>query len=479
VSDAWHEVAAWLTARADRAIETSCAEVYLGGDHAWKIKRPVNYGYLDFSTLEKREQAIRRELELNRRYSGDLYRAVRRVTRETNGQLAIDGSGEAIEWLLEMHRFDPAAVLSERSYAIDASLAEEIGRLLGRMHLAAKVAGENDLGAYGYTVDSNVEPLRRACPPFERDKVERIISATQASRAAIAPLLEQRRREGFFRECHGDLHLGNLLLADGKPTPFDCIEFSDVLARMDVAYDAAFTLMDLVVRGRPEAASRVLNAWLDETARGFPPSLWDGLAALPQFLCIRACIRAHVTAAQGDADGAQKYLAAAEAFLTPPAIKLTAIGGRSGTGKTWRAARLAGETPPGAVVLRTDLIRKRLCNVQPLERLPDAAYTPEVDENVYAEMFAAAGRVLATGWPVILDAVFLDPVRRGHAEVVAERCNVPFDGIWLEAPAALLRARVAARKGDASDADLAVLERQLARDAGPVTWRVQSLQSDD
>jgi predicted kinase len=236
--------------------------------------------------------------------------------------------------------------------------------------------------------------------------------------------------------------------------------------------------MDLVRLGRLDAASRLLNAWLDEAARGFPPSLWDGLAALPQFLCVRACVRAHVTAAQGDDEVARAYLAAAETFLTPPPVKLTAIGGRSGTGKTWRAARLAAETPPGAVVLRTDLVRKRLWKVRPLERLPAAAYVPEQDEKVHAELFAIAGRALTGGWPVIIDAVFLDPARRAQAEAVATRCGVPFEGVWLEAPPEVLRARVAARSGDASDADLAVLERQLARDAGPVTWRVQSLQSE-
>jgi uncharacterized protein len=478
LNEAWPEVAAWLAGQADRVIETSCAEVYLAGDFAWKIKRPVDFGFLDFSSLDKRGWAIRRELELNRRFSGDIYRAVRRITREADGRLAIDGAGEIVEWLLEMRRFDPAAVLARQPEAVDDTLAEEIGRLLARLHAQAPLAAESDLGAYGYTVDSNVAPLRAACPPLDPATVERIIAATRAGRAALTPLLEQRRRAGFFRQCHGDLHLGNLLVEDGEPVPFDCLEFSEVLGRMDIAYDAAFVLMDLIVRDRPDAASRVLNAWLDAAARYFPAALWDGLAALPQFLCVRACVRAHVVAAQGDAESARAYLAAAETLLAPPPVKLTAIGGRSGTGKTWRAARLAAETPPGAVVLRTDLVRKRLWGATALERLPSDAYTPAEDAKVYAELFAIAERVLAAGWPVILDAVFLDPRRRVQAEAVAVRCGVSFEGIWLEAPQEVLRARVAARTGDASDADLAVLERQLSRDAGLVTWRVLALQSD-
>jgi uncharacterized protein len=472
----WPEVAAWLAGRADQVIETSCAEVYLVGKQAWKIKRPVDLSYLDFSSLDKRAWAIRRELELNHRFSGDIYRAVRRVTRELDGRLALDGDGETVEWLLEMRRFDPATVLANRPEAVNAVLAEEIGRLVARLHARAPLAAECDLGAYGHTVDTNVEALRAAS--LDRRTVERIIEATRAGRAALAPLLEQRRRDGFFRLCHGDLHLGNLLLEGGKPVPFDCLEFSEVLGRMDIAYDAAFPLMDLVTRGQADASSRLLNAWLDEAARSFPATLWDGLAALPQFLSVRACVRAHVTAAQGDAEAARGYLRAAETFLTPPPVKLTAVGGRSGTGKTWQAAYLAAETPPGAVVLRSDLVRKRLWSAAPLERLPSEAYAPAVDEKVYGELSAIAERVLKAGWPVILDAMFLDPHRRTQAEAVAARGGVPFEGVWLEAPPEVLRARVAARTADASDADLAVLERQLGQDVGPVTWRVQSLQFD-
>ena len=153
-----------------------------------------------------------------------------------------------------------------------------------------------------------------------------MIAATRAGRETLAPLLEDRRQAGYRRLCHGDLHLGNILLEDGRPVFFDCIEFSDVLGRMDIAYDAAFPIMDLVVRGRPEAANAVLNAWLDEAARGFPASLWDGLALMPQFLCVRACVRAHVSAASGEPETARRYLAAAEAFLSPPAPRLTVRG---------------------------------------------------------------------------------------------------------------------------------------------------------
>jgi aminoglycoside phosphotransferase family enzyme/predicted kinase len=466
----WTDVADWLAARADETIETSCARVFLTGDHAWKIKKPVDYGFLDFSSLEKRRVAIERELELNRRWSPDIYRAVRKIAR-TDGDFQLDGDGVAVEWLLEMRRFDPSAVLDGRPEEVDATLAEAIGRLVGRAHVDAPTAVETGDDAYLYTVESNVEALRRSCPPLNRDVVETVIAKTRAGREALRPLLEARRTAGYRRLCHGDLHLGNILLENGAPVPFDCIEFNDVLGRMDIAYDAAFPIMDLCVRGRAEAANAALNAWLDEAARGFPPSLWDGLAALPQFLCVRACVRAHVMAHSGEDDMARRYLDAAEGFISPPSPCMTAIGGYSGSGKTVEAARRAAATAPGALHLRTDLIRKRLWNAGPRDPLPDEAYGPAEDERTHRELFDIARRALFAGWPVILDATFLDPARRTPAEALAAEAGVPFEGVWMEAPPEVLRDRLAKRRDDASDADVAVLERQLAHGAGTVTWQ--------
>jgi hypothetical protein len=266
-----------------------------------------------------------------------------------------------------------------------------------------------------------------------------------------------RRREGFARECHGDLHLGNILLEDGAPILFDCIEFNDRLSRIDVLYDAAFPVMDLAVRGRAGPANRLLNAWLDQATGGFPASEWDGLAALPLFLSIRAAIRAHVTAATGEAEMAGLYLAAAQAALEPTAPSLFAVGGLSGSGKSHFARRLAPLVPasPGAVVLRSDEIRRRT----------GGRHDAEADARVYDEMFDLAARVLGAGRSAILDATFLDPAMRARADRMGAR------GLWLEGDPALLRQRLAARRGDASEADGAVLDLQLGRDVGEITWQ--------
>jgi aminoglycoside phosphotransferase family enzyme/predicted kinase len=464
----------WLSSRAERVIETSCAWVFLDGARALKLKKPVDYGFLDFSNPDKRRWALERELAFNRVTAPDIYRAVHRITRQDEG-LALDGDGEAVDYVLEMRAFDPAAVLSEQPERVDGALAERLGRLIAGFQASAEARPEGGgVKALGFTVSTNADHLRSLADKLGADAVDHVVAATDAAFAAAAPLLERRRAEGFARRCHGDLHLGNILLEAGQPVLFDCIEFNDLLSEIDVQYDVAFTVMDLVFRGRAEAANRLLNAWLDEAARSFPATLWDGLAALPLMLSARASVRAHVTANQGEGDEARAYLAAAARHLAPPPPTLTAIGGLSGTGKTTLARRIAPGLggAPGAVILRSDEIRKRLAGVPPTERLPPSAYASETSERVYGEMLDLAGRLLAAGRAVVLDAVFLRPGERQAAADAAAAAGVPFQGAWLQGQAPMLADRLAARAGDASDAGPETLKDQLAHDPGPIDWPV-------
>jgi len=466
------EVRDWLASQSDRVIETSCAWVFLQGERALKVKKPVDYGFLDFSTAEKRLWALRRELDFNRITAPDIYREVRRITRD-GAALALDGRGEVVDYALEMRAFDPGGVLSEQPQRVDAALAERLGRLIARFHAAAAVNPDGGgVKALGFTIRTNAENLRRLAPKLGAAAVNDVIAATDAAFAAAAPLMERRRAEGFARRCHGDLHLGNILLEHDEPILFDCIEFNDLLSEIDVLYDVAFLVMDLDFRGRAEAANRVLNAYLDEAARAFPPELWDGLAALPVMLSARASVRTHVTAFQDDLETARRYLATAARHLAPPPPTLTAIGGLSGTGKTTLARQVAPSlgAAPGAVILRSDEIRKRLAGVGPLERLPRSAYSRKSSVAVYDEMFALARRVLAAGHAVILDAVYLTPAVRQAAEGVARDAGVPFRGVWLEGRPDELRRRLATRTADASDAGPTVLDEQLGRDPGHMAW---------
>jgi predicted kinase len=247
--------------------------------------------------------------------------------------------------------------------------------------------------------------------------------------------------------------------------PFDALEFDEDLATIDVGYDLAFLLMDLEVRADRAAANRVLNRYV---ARTGDVALTRGL---PLWLSCRAMVRAHVLARLG-AERAARYLAFALAALDPPPPCLVAIGGLQGSGKTTLARALAPDlgAAPGALILRTDEIRKRLAGLAPEERLPPEAYTPEATAAVYAALEDGAATAVAGGHAAIADAVFLDPAERTRIEAVAAAAGVAFHGLWLDAPLAVLEARLMARRGDASDADVAVLRQAAARDPGPIAW---------
>ena len=290
-------------------------------------------------------------------------------------------------------------------------------------------------------------------------------------------LLAERARAGFRRRCHGDLHLGNLVLWKGRPTPFDALEFDEALATIDILYDLAFLLMDLEHRGLRARANNVLNRYL---WRADEQNL-EGLAALPLFLAVRAGVRTMVDlhriagadrALPDVLDDARRYLAQATQYLAPAQPCLVAVGGLSGSGKSTLAAAIAPRIGlgPGAIHLRSDLERKRLHGVGETDRLPDEAYTQTVTEQVYAFLNEKAARVLATGYSVVVDAVHASPQERAAIACVAETARVPFVGLWLDAPGQILKSRVTARTGDASDATADVVARQLHYELGDITW---------
>jgi hypothetical protein len=369
-------------------------------------------------------------------------------------------------------------VLSERPEAVDGDLAEALGRLIARSHAAAPVRPQaGGLKALKYTIDSNAEVLGALTRELGKGEVADLVARTYTALEAATPLLEARKAAGFGRRCHADLHLGNILLEDGRPVLFDCIEFNDQLSDIDVQYDIAFLLMDLAFRGRGEAGARVLSTWLDESARTFGPEVFDGLAVLPLMLSVRAAVRAHVAVHSGDVERGRDYIAAARAHLSPPPPRLAAVGGLSGAGKSTfaRAAAPTLGAPPGAVVLRTDEVRKRLAGVDPLERLPAEAYAPEFYSAVYDAVFDAAERMLRAGWSVVLDASFVDEAVRRRAEALARELEVPFDGLWLQAPTVVLESRVRERSADASDATVETIAMQQARNLGRIDWLIMDV----
>ena len=455
------EAAAFLARISGAApIETHVSAIFVGTSTAWKMKKAVALSFLDFTRIEDRERFCRRELALNQPHAPGLYRDVVPITRNPDGTLREGGDGTPVEWVLRMAPIPPGDFLDQMTP--DAALLDAMADAVAAMHAAAPPVAVDTPAVMAAILEGNVPSALRAGMPAAR--VEAWAAAARTMLARIGPSLDARGAQGFVRRCHGDLHLGNLCLWEGRPTPFDALEFDETLARIDVGYDLAFLLMDLDLRLGRAAANRVLNRYVARTGDA-------GLCAgLPLWLSLRAMIRAHVEASRGRDSAA--LLAAARAHLDAPAPRLVAVGGLQGTGKSTLARALAPEFGrcPGALVLRTDEIRKRRFGLAPEQRLPPEAYAGTVSAEVHAEMFAMAGAALAAGQPVVLDAVFLDAAHRARAAAVAREAGVRFDGIWLEAPVEVLRARLAARTGDASDATEEVLLRAATADPGPITW---------
>jgi uncharacterized protein len=460
-------------------VDTHAATVFLAGDRAFKIKRAVRFPFLDFSTLEKRERACESEIAVNRAFAPAIYRGVVAITRGAEGRLAIGGAGEPVEWAVEMRRFDENKTLdrlAERG-EIDETLADALGRAVAAAHgLAAAVPDFGFARELTEIVAQNDAELTAEPALFAADHVAALSKATLAALKRLRPLLDRRRSGGFVRRCHGDLHLGNIVLLDGRPTLFDAIEFDPKLAVSDTFYDLAFLLMDLIERGLTGPANIVLNRYLAETRH---LSDLDVLAALPLFLSVRAAIRAKVTAARAKQNGeraqterrARDYFALARKLIAPPAARLVAVGGLSGSGKSLVARRLApGLWPaPGAVLLRSDVERKALYGVAETGRLPKEAYASNVSTQVYDVMADKARRVIAAGHCAIVDAVF---AREDERLAIARAAgDAAFDGLFLTADLATRLARIGVRAADASDADAAVARAQEEYDLGVIDWR--------
>lgn len=462
-------------------VDTHGAMVFLGGDRALKLKRAVKFDYMDFSTPARRKAMCEEELRLNRRTAPGLYRRVVPVTRRADGGLELGGDGEAVDWLVEMTRFDQDTLFDRlaRRDALTPALMTALADEIAAFHTAAEprqdYGGGDDMANVVEIDRAQLE--RYAGTVFDAADVEALSRRSRAAVRRHRRLIEARRRNGKVRHCHGDLHLRNICLVDGRPTLFDAIEFNEMFAVSDVLYDLAFLIMDLLHRRLDGLANLVFNRYLARTGD------IEGLALMPLFLATRAAVRAHVCATMADdrpaaeAAGlraeARGYLDQALAYLRPAAARLVAIGGLSGSGKSTLAQALAPTigAAPGALVLRSDVIRKIIAGMAPEERLGPEHYRPTMNRRVYARISEWAAVALAAGHAVIADAVFAHESEREGIEGVAAAAAVPFTGIWLEGDEEILARRLEARRGDASDATVEVLHRQLDYELGRVGWQ--------
>ncbi len=477
------------TATVER-IDTHSAVVFLAGEHAYKLKRAVRFDYLDFSTAERRRAMCDAEVRLNRRSAPHIYRGVVPITREPGGALALGGSGPPIDWVVEMNRFAQDALFDRLAAAgrLDLELMPPLAAAIAEFHTVAEPRTDHG-GKPGmsWVIEGNAAGFAEyGANVLDLAACRRLTESARAELDHHAALLDERRASGLVRQCHGDLHLRNIVLLDGRPTLFDGVEFNDKIACTDVLYDIAFLLMDLWRRGLPQHANAVWNRYLSDTD-------FNGLSVLPLFLSCRAAVRAKTsaTAARLQPDArrgnelqalAREYFAMAERLLHPPGPCLVAVGGFSGTGKSTLALGLAPSVGavPGAVVIRSDEIRKRLSSVLPLHRLGPEGYSSEMSERVYATVAERARLTIREGHSAIVDAVYARSGDREAIEHVAADMAVPFVGIWLEAPEATLIARVEHRRNDASDADAAVILLQHRQGTGVMPWhRVEALRSPD
>lgn len=477
------EVIQFLEAGAGRGtksirIDTHGALIFLIGAQALKIKRAVKFNYMDLSTAKKRHDLLDREFELNKGTAPSIYHGVVPVVRKADGALALDGDGIPLEWVLVMNRFPPEAELTHiaKTRGIDDELAQQLGTSIAKYHATTPVQKLDGLKLIKEILSELETVFNQMGDVF--DGTERgFIATSRAMWGKQAEVFHQRTLHQHIRRCHGDLHLRNIVMIEGVPTPFDALEFDERLGTCDTLYDLAFLLMDLDYLGMTHAANLVLNTYLHTADHDMSDA---GLSLLPLYLSIRAAIRAMVdvqtSAVCENRDemlgDARAYMAQALAYLAPKPPVLIAIGGYSGTGKTTIAravAHLIGAVP-GAIHIRSDVVRKTLLHRHPLDHLGPDGYAPEITKRTYEASRREVRDVLEQGHAAILDAVHSDPETRLAAEKVAKDAGFAFLGIWLESSTHTRLDRVATRGPDVSDADADVVKKQAGTDPGPMGW---------
>ena len=455
-------------------METHISWVILAGNYAYKIKKPVVLDFLDFGTLEKRRHFCEEELRLNRPWAPELYLDIVAVTGSADEPL-MGGDGEALEYAVKMLRFDQDLRLDRQLEAglLTVTDMKELGQNIAARHASAERPDPADreriVGQAVHYVRENFDHLGDI---IEADDFRFLQDWTERELAKHDATLRQRFDDGFVRDCHGDLHLGNLVRLPSGITTFDCIEFNPDLRNTDVFADVGFLAMDLTEKGHPELAAHFLNRYLERSGD------YEGSVLLDLYFIYRCLVRAKVAviraserendnAKTADLAEARDYcdLAARQAAYRKPVLLL--MHGFSGSGKTRVSGDLMAALP--AIRLRSDVERKRLFGLEESasseSEIGAGIYTDSADDRVYARLFELAARLLDSAHNVILDAAFLDADRRGEALAVAGNAGCTALIVSVSAPDNILRQRLrdrAAARRDASEAGVAVLEHQLA-----------------
>ncbi len=458
-----------------QVIETHISQVILAGDYAYKIKKPVDFGFLDFSSLERRKHFCEEELRLNRRLAKDLYLEVLAITG-TPDKPVIGGSGQAFEYMIRMRRFHQDQLFDrlQENGELAPELLTSLARQVAEFHeQLPPVAEDKPLGTPEAVYAAMLENFEQIRPLLnDRELLVQLDNLEDWTRTTFErqqDLIARRRAEGMVRECHGDLHLANICCFDDQVTVFDCIEFNEPFRWIDVINDLAFLLMDLESRNEFRLANLVLNTYLEYRDD------FDALPLLPLYKAYRALVRAKIalfTLGNPSLSEPEKsalmqqyrdYARLAESYSQIPNHYLLATTGLSASGKTCVSAAMSGEL--GLIRLRSDVERKRLHGLGPLDssRSPMGGnlYTEEATEKTYQRLANLAEKLLAAGLSVIVDAASLKQKERQLFIDVAEGQGVPFALLHCEAPEDLRRAWIRKRKGDASEATEELLDAQM------------------
>jgi aminoglycoside phosphotransferase family enzyme/gluconate kinase len=456
-------------------IETHISWVILTGDYVYKIKKPVNLGFLDFSTLPRRRFCCNEELRLNSRLAAEIYLDVVAIAG-TPAKPLLHGDGEVIEYAVKMVQFPQQAQLDNMLAAgrlenrhIDA-LAEMVAKFHQQTDIASADSSFGDPQQVYHPVAENFSQIREHLVTNSYDdQLAQLEDWSKSAFAALVPVFEQRKHQGYIRECHGDMHLRNLVWFNNKPMAFDCLEFNPALRWIDTVSEVAFLVMDLQDRNQPALARRLLNNYLQQCGD------YPGIQVLNFYLVYRALVRAKVDAIRAAQPGImaaekneaenefQAYLQLASSYTQQQTPKLIITHGMSASGKSTLTQPLL-ETM-GAIRIRSDVERKRLFGIDPAadskSGIDAGIYSTEAGTKTYAKLRELAGVVLDAGFTVIIDAAFLKNEQRQPFQQLACEKQVPFIILQFTAPAEILRQRIKARAHDVSEADLAVLEHQL------------------
>jgi aminoglycoside phosphotransferase family enzyme/predicted kinase len=460
-------------------LETHISWVILTGRYAYKIKKPLRLDFLDFSSLAERRHYCEEELRLNHRLAPDIYLKVVAITGDCEAP-QIEGNGPAIEYAVKMREFAQADLLEAALArgALTPALLQSLAVKIAAFHAAAPSAlmtsGVNtQAGVLEPALDNFKQILALNPDAAESAALERVRDWTLQEHRRHIHVFTRRLAENRVRECHGDLHLGNIVLNRGTPTPFDCIEFNPALRWIDVISEAAFLMMDLEAHGRRDLAYVFLNAYLEASGD------YNGAAVLPFYLVERAMVRAKINLLRASQRGLspeqttraaaafRRYVTLAASYTQhrPGAIIIT--HGLSGSGKTTLTEPVLAVL--GAVRMRSDVERKRLHGLPALAQTGAATaaglYTSDSTARVYRQLCEHARSIAGAGFPVIVDATFIKRAQRAMFRALAAELGVRFTILNIGAPREVLRTRVAsraARGSDASEATPAVLEHQIA-----------------